>query len=85
MTLWKEHFSEVLNRPDPAEGAGDELEEENIGEGQMINARTDALDREEIIQGIKALKNNKEAGIDHIKGEMLTESQEVAVKVLEKV
>ncbi len=50
-----------------------------------LNTRTNPLDKKQIQDAIKTLKNGKAAGIDKIKEEMINESQEVAVWKLEEL
>ena len=74
---WKEHFMEVLNRPDPetvAEVVGDSDINEEIEEGPVSKL--------EIKNAIKDMKNGKAAGIDNITVEMMKAKIDTTVDVL---
>ncbi|KAK3090013.1 hypothetical protein FSP39_008513 [Pinctada imbricata] len=80
---WKEHFEEVLNRPQPShpleiDDEGDTVEEIDIEPKQ----------KDEIIKAKKKLKNGKSGGIDGITAEimnMMKADMETTIKYLEKL
>ena len=61
---WIEHFKELLNRPPPQ----NQVEEMEL-DGELGNV--EPLTREEILDAVKRLKNNKAAGIDNISAELI--------------
>ena len=63
---WRDHFTEVLNRPAPTDGA-------IIRQDTPINEVIDTgyITKEEIRRAIGNMKNGKAAGIDSITVEML--------------
>ena len=62
---WTEHFSEVLNRPQP------ELPLDILPAQEDLDMRVDPPTRHEILNAIKAMKNNKAPGQDAIPAELL--------------
>ena len=77
---WKEHFTEVLNRPEP------ETEAEVITEGvEEIEVSIEYLSKEEIGEAIDDLKNNKAAGPDNITAEVLKADKGTTVTKLEEI
>ena len=62
---WKDHFREVLNRPDQPQTA--EIREAEID----LEINTDAPSKEEILKTIKSLKNNKAPGKDQLPADFL--------------
>ena len=77
---WKEHFNNVLNRPQPDNPLIVENDDNIIDE---IN--TGVIDKEEIIKAMKKLKNGKSGGIDSITTEILKADMTITVKYLEKL
>ena len=69
---WKEHFSSVLNREDPEVIAAVEIDQQ-----QELDIDITDITREEIGRAIKKLKNNKAAGTDNIRAEMMKESKDM--------
>ena len=77
---WKEHFSEVLNRPQP------ETPAEVITEGvEEIDVSTDYLTKDEIKRALKDLKANKATGGDNIAAEVLKADIETTASQMEKL
>ena len=75
---WKEHFEEILNRPQPENpivvvNEGNEIKEINIG----------LISKDEIIKAMKKLKNGKSGGIDGITTEILKADIVTTVQCLE--
>jgi len=66
LARWKEHFQEVLNREAPEEPPHEEEEER-----EEIDIPVEAPDVLVIKIALKALKNGKAPGVDHISAEML--------------
>ena len=75
---WKEHFSEVLNRPEPTHPAV--IDTEHAVE---MDINTDCITKEEIKSTLKTLKNGKAAGSDEITAEVLKADIEHTAEVLE--
>ena len=74
---WTEHFSEVLNRPEP------ELPPDIPPAQEDLNVRVGPPTPQEILNAIKALKNNKAPGQDAIPAELLKANPELASDVLQ--
>ena len=77
---WKEHFMEVLSKPDPetvAEVVHDSDMNEEIEEGPVTKL--------EIKSAIKDMKNGKAAGIDNIIVEMMKADIDTTVDVLHQL
>ncbi|KAK3082831.1 hypothetical protein FSP39_006593 [Pinctada imbricata] len=77
---WKEHFEEVLNRPQPShpleiDDERDTVEEIDIG----------PIQKDEIIKAMKKLKNGKSGGIDGITAEIMKADMETTIRYLEKL
>ena len=74
---WRDHFTEVLNRPAPTDGA-------IIRQDTPINEVIDTgyITKEEIIRAIGNMKNEKAAGIDSITVEMLKADVDETTNVL---
>ena len=77
---WKEHFEEVLNRPQPAYPL--EIEEEGAA---VVEIDTGPIGKEEIIKAMKKLKNGKSGGIDGITAEIMKADMETSTRYLEKL
>ena len=77
---WKEHFEEVLNRPQPTNPL--EVDEERDTD---VNIDTGQIQREEIMKAMKKLKNGKSGGIDGITAEIMKADMETSGKYLEKL
>ena len=80
LARWKEHFTEVLNRPEPETRA--EVHTEGVEE---IEVSTDYLSKEEISKSLDDLKNNKAAGPDNITAEVLKADKETTITKLEEI
>ena len=66
MERWKEHFTEVLNRPEP------EIRADVVTDGVLeLDVNTSYITKEEIVLSLRDLKNNKATGIDNIAAEVL--------------
>ncbi|XP_061176180.1 uncharacterized protein LOC133185137 [Saccostrea echinata] len=77
---WKEHFQEILNRPQPEHP----LEVES--EGQVVDEMdTSPIRKEEIIKAIKKLKNGKAGGVDGITAEIGITLLSVPSKVFSRI
>ena len=74
---WTEHFSEVLNRPEPELPPGIPPAQEGL------DVRVDPPSRREIFNTIKSLKNNKAPGQDAIPAELLKVNPELASDILQ--
>ena len=72
---WKEHFNEVLNRPEPVEPADIDTDEIEI-----LALNVDKPTLKEIKAIITELKTGKSPGIDNITGELLKADSETATK-----
>ena len=73
---WKQHFQEVLNRPEPEEPAEPEPAVTNL------EIETAAPKEAEVLEAVLAMKNNKAPGIDMIQAEMLKVDPKLSSKVL---
>ena len=73
---WKEHFSEVLNRPSPTTQADIEEAEEDL------DVKTDPPSKEEIIAAIRTLKNGKASGHDNLSAEFFKMDPNLAAEIL---
>lgn len=78
---WKEHFNEVLNRPEPLMPA--DIPEETLFE--VLNLSEEPLSKEEIISTLKDLKSGKAAGYDAITPEVLKADESTTANILEGV
>ena len=78
---WKEHFNEVLNRPEPELPA--DIPEECLFE--VLDITEEPLSQEEIISTLKDLKSGKAAGFDGITPEVLKADTSTTAKILEGV
>jgi hypothetical protein len=77
---WKEHFCEVLNRPDPSEPAeidNNQIEELDIDVTPPI--------KEEIRWALRNMKNRKAPGIDNISAELLKADLETSTDQISKI
>ena len=72
---WKEHFKEVLNRPEPTVPAEPDANDN-------LNINVDPPTEAEVRDAIKALKSNKAAGIDAINAELLKADLAISSKIL---
>lgn len=72
---WKEHFSEVLNRPPPTNPP-------ILEEGPTLNIETDKITENEVRKALKHLKNGKAAGIDGIPPEALKSMNDTTIQYL---
>ena len=73
---WKQHFQEVLNRPEPEEPAEPEPAVTNL------EIETAAPKEAEVLEAVLAMKNNKAPGVDMIQAEMLKADPKLSSKVL---
>ena len=74
---WVEHFSSVLNQPPPQQVA-------NIPPAEhQLNINCDPPSRLEVMNAIKALKNNKAAGPDNIVGDILKADLDTSTDLLQ--
>ena len=76
LRCWKEHFESVLNGDDP------ETEAVIIPSSQHLGIDTDQPSVEEVKREIKALKNGKTLGIDHVNAEMLKADEQLTPSLL---
>ena len=80
MERWKEHFTEVLNRPEP------EIPADVVTDGvQELEVNTGYITKEEIKWTLKSLKNNKATGIDNIAAEVLKADIDTTASEMEKL
>ena len=77
---WKEHFEEVLNRPNPTEILDIPIQNEYNN-----SIRTDYLSIEEIKKAMKQTKKGKQGGFDGVTEEMLTADIDSSAQVLNKL
>lgn len=75
---WKEHFKEVLNRPEPEFPA----RPENYAHNPEIEMDIGPPTHNEVKEAIQGLKNNKAPGPDQITAEMLKSDIELSTKIL---
>jgi len=79
---WKEHFHEVLNRPEPENPAEINMEQEGVHELEIdVTPPT----KDEIRCTIKTIKNGKAPGIDNITAELLKADIETATDQIHKI
>ena len=78
---WQEHFSEVLNRPDPEHPA--EVPEEDFLE--ELNISEEPLTKEKIISTVRELKNGKAAGFDEVSPDVLKADPATTADILERL
>ena len=80
MERWKEHFTEVLNRPEP------EIHADVVTEGvRELDVNTSYITEEEIVLSLRDLKNNKATGIDNIAAEVLKVDMDTTASEMEKL
>ena len=75
MMRWKDHFEQVLNRPEPSNSP-------NLTEGPELTIRTGNITKSEIRDALKSLKNGKAAGPDNIPAEACKAGGDISVNVL---
>ena len=73
---WAEYFSEILNRPPP------ETEPDIPVAVEDLEIETSPPSKEEIINAIKALKNNKAPGPDNLNAELFKTDPAIAAEIL---
>ena len=73
---WAEYFSEILNRPPP------ETEPDIPVAVEDREIETSQPSKEEIINAIKALKNNKAPGPDNLNAELFKTDPAIAEEIL---
>ena len=78
---WKEHFEEVLNRPEPEIPIEANLDYQI----EEIEIDTGPIKKEEILKALKRLKNGKSGGIDGITAEILKADTPTTTKCLLKL
>ena len=78
LARWKEHFEEVLNRPPPQNPPV-------LDPGEPLDINTGEITKQEIRKAVKALKNGKAAGADHIPPEVLKEGGPELIDYLHKL
>ena len=78
---WQEHFSEVLNRPEPEIPAV--IPEEDFMEEIIISE--EPLSKEEIIDTVRELKNGKAAGFDEVSPDVLKADPATTADVLQSL
>jgi len=74
MKRWQEHFSAVLNCPEPEILHEFESETEDI---PTLDANMEAIIETEVARAVNKLKNGKAAGTDHIQPELLKHAETV--------
>ena len=80
MERWKEHFTEVLNRPEP------EIRADVVTDGVLeLDVNTSYITKEEIVLSLRDLKNNKATGIDNIAAEVLKVDIDTTASEMEKL
>ena len=80
LTRWKEHFTDVLNQPEPATLA----EVDTVGV-EEIDVCSEHISKEEIRSALEDLRNNKATGTDNITAEVLKADKDITVNELEKI
>ena len=80
MERWKEHFTEVLNRPEPEICA--DVDTDGVLE---LDVNTSYITKEEIVLSLRDLKNNKATGIDNIAAEVLKIDIDTTASEMEKL
>ncbi|XP_078619529.1 uncharacterized protein LOC144886675 [Branchiostoma floridae x Branchiostoma japonicum] len=78
---WMEHFQETLNQPNP-NTLFDFQAEEPV---EDLDVCEEPIRIDETVQAIKAMKNNKAAGLDEISAEMLKHGGESTVEMLTRL
>lgn len=73
---WKEHFEEVLNRPEPSSQA--HIQEAHID----LDIATEKPSKAEIFKAITSLKNNKASGNDQLPAEIFQADPNLAADIL---
>ena len=73
---WAEYFSEILNRPPP------ETEPDIPRAVEDLEIETSPPSKEEIINAIKALKNNKAPGPDNLNAKLFRTDPAIAAEIL---
>jgi exonuclease III len=77
MCRWREHFQELLNRPDPVRRFHG-----NQHEGEDLDIDISIPTEEEVQVAVRKLKNNKAAGVDRVNAEMMKTGGEVVYRRL---
>jgi len=75
MLRWKEHFSSVLNCPEPEISHDFEGDSSDIPD---LDISLDSITDEEVARAIRKLKNGKAAGSDHIQPELLKHAESIS-------
>ena len=73
---WAEYLSEILNRPPP------ETEPEIPAAVEDLEIETPPPFKEEIINAVKALKDNKAPGPDNLNAELFKTDPAIAAEIL---
>ena len=66
LNRWKEHFSEILNRPDPVSEANISIEN-----ADQLNVNTGYASKSEIMSAVTTMGHNKAPWLDNITAELL--------------
>lgn len=77
---WKQHFSEILNRPEPVSPAVI-----NTDTTIELDISNEYISKVEIRAALKDLKNGKAAGSDDITAEVLKADTDTTIDILEKL
>lgn len=67
LTRWEEHFQEILNTAEPANPI--KIEVEDVPEIDGLSA--EPISKDEVRQGIRALRNGNAGGVNNIAAELL--------------
>ena len=79
---WKEHFEEILNRPQPENPIGQPNTDEI---SERVNVKTDYISAGEIRRAMSDMKNRKAPGRDGITIELLKADNIITESILEEL
>jgi hypothetical protein len=79
---WKEHFQEVLNRPEPSIPAEIDMD---MDETHNLDIDITPPTKQEVKHILKCLKNGKSPGIDYITTELLKADIDTATNQIHKI